>query len=101
MMEESDSTEKAKSGEAGPSIMEGCQQLKHMWNTLWKLNIKHKIKLFIWKCIKGALPVREAIFRRTGMRDLVCRAYGESQEIVEHLFLNCPNTLDIWKVAPI
>ncbi|XP_027099254.1 uncharacterized protein [Coffea arabica] len=101
LMEENNSTEKAKLGKAGPSIMEESQQLKQIWNTLWKLNIKHKIKLFIWKCIKGALPVREAIFRRTGMGDSICRACGESQEIVEHLLLNCPNTLDIWKVTPI
>ncbi|XP_071921827.1 uncharacterized protein [Coffea arabica] len=88
LIEESRSIEKVKSGEAGPSIMEGSQQLKQMWNTLWKLNIKHKIKLFIWKCIKG-------------MGDPVCRACGESQETVEHLLLSCPKTLDIWKVAPI
>ncbi|XP_027152430.1 uncharacterized protein LOC113752516 [Coffea eugenioides] len=101
LMEENNSTEKAKLGKAGPSIMEESQQLKQIWNTLWKLNIKHKIKLFIWKCIKGALPVKEAIFRRTGMGDPICRACGESQETVEHLLLNCPNTLDIWKVTPI
>ena len=45
--------------------------------------------------------MREAIFRRTGMGDPVCRACGKCQETVEHLLLNCPSTLDIWKVAPI
>nr|XP_027088506.1 uncharacterized protein LOC113709853 [Coffea arabica] len=101
LMKERDSDVKANAETAGPSIREGSQQLKQMWNTLWSLNIKHKIKLFIWKCITGALPVREAIFRRTGMGDPVCRACGEGQETVEHLLLNCPSTLDIWKVAPI
>ena len=95
LMEDIDNTEKAKTGELGPSIMEGSQQIKQMWNTLWKLNIKHKIKLFIWKCIKGALPIREAIFRRTGLGDSICRTYGESQEIVEHVLLSCLHALEI------
>ncbi|XP_027157270.1 uncharacterized protein LOC113774079 [Coffea eugenioides] len=33
---------------------------KQMWSCLWKLNIKHKLKTFMWKCINNALPVNEA-----------------------------------------
>ena len=72
-----------------------------MWNTLWQLNIKHKTKLFIWKCIQGALPVREAVNRRTRMGDPICRTCGEAQETIEHLLLTCPHTVDIWKATPI
>ncbi|XP_027152078.1 uncharacterized protein LOC113752144 [Coffea eugenioides] len=86
---------------AGSSYIEGSQQMSQMWNTLWQLNIKHKIKLFIWKCIQGALPVREAVSRRTKIGDPICRTCGEAQETVEHLLLTCPHTVDIWKASPI
>ncbi|CDP14470.1 unnamed protein product [Coffea canephora] len=87
--------------EAGPSITGEDQQSRQMWTTLWKLNIKHKVKIFIWKCITGALPVRAAIFRKTRMGDPVCRLCGEDQETVEHLMLNCQHSQQVWKAAPI
>ena len=77
LTEKSTSAEKEEIGAAGPSLTEGSQQVRQMWNTLWKLNIKHKIKLFIWKCIKGALPVRATIYSKTGLGDLVCRTCRE------------------------
>ncbi|XP_027156752.1 uncharacterized protein LOC113757854 [Coffea eugenioides] len=83
------------------SYVEGSPQVVQMWNTLWRLNIKHKIKFFIWKCIQGALPVREAVSRRTGMGDPICTTCGTAQETVEHLLLTCPHAVNIWKAAPI
>ena len=31
------------------------------WKVLWQLNMKHKLKHFIWKCMKGILPVNKNI----------------------------------------
>ena len=101
MMEENRSARRSKSEETGPSYTDGSQQVIQIWNTLWRFNIKHKIKIFIWKCIKGALPVREAVSKKTGIGDPMCRTCGEEQEIIEQLLLNCPHTADIWKAAPI
>lgn len=100
-VEESAKAEMEKAEGAGPSIKDGSQQVRQMWNTLWKLNIKHKIKIFIWKCLTGALPVRAAIYRKTGLGDPVCRICGEEQETVEHLLLKCQHTQEVWKVAPL
>lgn len=55
------STRKENREAARTNFEEGSQQSKQIWSTLRKLNIKHKIKVFIWKCINGALPVREAL----------------------------------------
>ncbi|XP_027177880.1 uncharacterized protein LOC113777029 [Coffea eugenioides] len=86
---------------ASSSYAEGSPQVIQMWNTLWSLNIKHKIKFFIWKCIQGALPVNEAVRRRTVQGDPTCTTCGTAQEIVEHLLLTCPHSMNIWKAAPI
>lgn len=78
LMKKNRSARRCNSEGAGSSYAEGSQQVAQMWNTLWKLNIKHKIKFFIWKCIKGALPVREAVSRRTGVGDPMCTTCGEA-----------------------
>nr|XP_027124351.1 uncharacterized protein LOC113741063 [Coffea arabica] len=101
IMKESTNAKQIAPEAAGPSITGEGQQARQMWNTLWKLNIKHKLKIFIWKCITGALPVRAAIFRKTRLGDPVCRLCGEDQETVEHLLLNCQHTQQVWKAAPI
>lgn len=55
------------------------------WNQLWGLNIKHKIKHFLWKCLHSILPTNEENFRRTGKSDPVCRCCGEAPEtLVKH-----------------
>lgn len=101
LMEKGRSVKRCNSKGDGSSNAEGSQQMTQIWNTLWRLNIKQKIKLFIWKCIKGALPVREAVSRQTGRGDPICTTCGEAQETIDHLLLNCPYMMDIWKSAPI
>ena len=82
---------------AETSTSEGSQQMVQMWNMLWKLNIKHKTKHFIWKCIKRAVPVREAVRKRTGVGDLICSTCGEAPETIGHMLFNCPHALEVWK----
>mgnify|MGYP004707504295 CR=1 FL=1 len=41
-------------------------------NHLWKLNVKHKLKIFIWKCLNNALPVNEVVFSRTKKGSPIC-----------------------------
>lgn len=71
------------------------------WRRLWKLKVKHKQKLFLWKCLNDALQVKETIFRRTGKGNLICKNCGSEAETVEHLFFQCPSAQNIWKMAPL
>ena len=65
------------------------------------LNIRHKIKLFIWKCMSEAVPVKEMSWRRMQKRNPMCSACGGGVETLEHLLLKCHKTKEIWKLAPI
>ena len=60
-----------------------------IWKQLWKIRIKHKQKLFLWKSLHQVLLGREAIYRRTGKGDLICKLCGENSETVEHVFFQC------------
>lgn len=72
-----------------------------IWRELWKMNIKYKLKIFIWKCIHNMLPGKENIFRRTQNGSPVCCECGEGIETVEHILFQCRKAQIIWKLAPI
>ncbi|XP_027156460.1 uncharacterized protein LOC113757300 [Coffea eugenioides] len=71
-----------------------------LWTYLWKLKVKHKVKIFLWKCLSQAQPVRHLIASRTKQGDPICRGSEES-ETIEHVLLRCSYASQVWRLAPI
>nr|XP_027060796.1 uncharacterized protein LOC113687374 [Coffea arabica] len=67
---------------------------QQVWKVLWSLNISHKVKMFIWKGLSDAVPVKELIWRRIKRGDPICSICGEEVETLEHMLLKCSK---IWK----
>lgn len=78
-----------------------ARQNSPMWKSLWALQLKHKLKHFLWRCLLQSIPVNEQIHRRTRARNPVCECCGEAEETVEHMIFFCSNTQMVWKLAPI
>ncbi|XP_027169594.1 uncharacterized protein LOC113769335 [Coffea eugenioides] len=75
---------------------------KHtVWKQLWNLNLKHKIKYFIWKCLQKGVAVKEAIYKRTGIGDMICPVCGDEIETAEHMIFTCPRAQFVWKLAAV
>ncbi|XP_071928132.1 uncharacterized protein [Coffea arabica] len=72
-----------------------------VWKELWRLKVKHKQKIFLWKCLNNALPVRDIIHGRIKVGDPICNGCGEERETIEHTFLNYVQAKLTWKLAPI
>lgn len=98
LMSKRDQGSQHQSNKEEPSAQEDRRSL---WTSLWKLNLKHKLKIFIWKCINNILPRRENIFTRTHQGSPVCKECGEEMETTEHIFLQCSKAQLIRKLAPI
>ena len=64
-------------------------------------NVKHKLKHFIWKSLKGFLLVNEVIKTRMGKGEQRASVCGNQVETLEHMFFFCKNAEAIWKCAPI
>ncbi|XP_027157869.1 uncharacterized protein LOC113759492 [Coffea eugenioides] len=77
------------------------KQNSRIWHQVWDLNIKHKVKHFLWKCLHDILPTHDNIFKRTGKGEPWCRRCGESAETLEHLLFFCRTSEQIWKTFPI
>ena len=98
LLKEERRKESETKGESGSSYDDSNTQI---WKTLWGLNIKHKIKLFIWRCITNTLTARETIFRRTKQGTPICSRCGEHMETVEHILFHCHQAQKVWKIAPV
>ena len=70
------------------------------WNSgVWKLHTAPKIKLFLWKIFRGALPVGESLAIRNITSALNCKRCN-TPESTNHLFLHCGIAQKVWKLAP-
>ncbi|XP_027121672.1 uncharacterized protein [Coffea arabica] len=76
-------------------------QTQKTWKDLWRLKVKHKLKVFLWKCLNDALPVKDLIYGRLKVGDPICNRCGEDRETIEHMLLNCRESKMIWKLAPV
>ncbi|XP_027148760.1 uncharacterized protein LOC113749274 [Coffea eugenioides] len=76
------------------------EQGTEVWKFLWSLNMKYKLKHFIWKGLHNILPVNEVIKRRVGKGSELCACCGEQPETLEHMFFFCKHAELIWKASP-
>ncbi|KAL3519486.1 hypothetical protein ACH5RR_017635 [Cinchona calisaya] len=74
-------------------------QNSQVWAKLLGLNIKQKIKHFIWKCLNQSLPVHELIFKRTRIGDPRCKQCGENIETIEHMLFFSKQADATWRMA--
>lgn len=68
-----------------------------LWNTIWKLQIAPKLKIFLWSLCQNALPTKDNLFCRKISANPICTLCSSKQlETVEHLFLCYPWTSQVW-----
>lgn len=69
----------------------------HLWKQIWKTKTDPKIRIFLWSISQNAIPTKSNLFRRRIINDPCCILCStRSPETVEHLFLHCPWTQQIW-----
>lgn len=71
------------------------------WKLIWALNIPPKVKHFLWRASKEALPVKEnLIIKKTSVSDLypLCK---EAKETTMHCSVKCDQVASVWYVSPL
>ncbi|XP_057775013.1 uncharacterized protein LOC130993991 [Salvia miltiorrhiza] len=76
-------------------------QDESLWHWIWGLEVLPKIKLFMWKCLAGAIPTSQALLSRSINIDPLCRRCGNDFETLEHALRDCPWASFIWEVSPL
>jgi len=71
-----------------------CAGDKYM---LWNLDAPERIKIFLWKCLKGILPVKENVGLRVHHVSPICPLCDAENESIPHLFCHCPLFNLVWE----
>ncbi|WMV30140.1 hypothetical protein MTR67_023525 [Solanum verrucosum] len=68
------------------------------WKQIWKCRIPHKVSCFIWLLAKEAALTQDNVMKRGITLCSRCFLCGETLETVNHLFLHCKYTQQLWRI---
>ncbi|KAK4385915.1 hypothetical protein Sango_2715500 [Sesamum angolense] len=71
------------------------------WKFLWNCKVPNKVKIFVWRLYKNALPIAPNMILRGVEMDSSCPFCQSQTEDLEHLFLNCTFTRQVWAMSEI
>ncbi|KAG7599443.1 Reverse transcriptase zinc-binding domain [Arabidopsis suecica] len=86
--------------EPEPSQQQPIQEDFNWSADIWKLKTSLKTKYFLWKTMRGALPVGENLRTRQINTEAKCPFCG-AEETTHHLFLTCTFATEVWDAAPV
>lgn len=66
--------------------------------SIWNVHTSQKLKDFLWRVVKQALPVSENL-ARGGIASFPCAKCGGIEDDL-HVFLTCPFTASVWELVP-
>ena len=70
------------------------------WKKLWGLEVPSKIKNFLWRASREALPVKANLCRRRITPEGQCEIYRTGDEDCSHAIFFCSNVQAMWNAAP-
>ncbi|RYR08900.1 hypothetical protein Ahy_B05g076767 [Arachis hypogaea] len=89
--EEKDTKEETKLSKASTS-----QNLREVWETIWRVSVPGKVRMFLWKAVHRILPVNTNLYQRKSAITPRCSICQEEDETIEHALLLCPWTRAVW-----
>lgn len=69
-------------------------------SNIWKVNTSPKIRMFLWKATRKALPVGTALSSRGIVAETARKRCGQLEDAV-HIFLSCSYAAKVWDLAPV
>jgi hypothetical protein len=69
------------------------------WKSLWKLNLNHRLKLFLWKMVWNIIPTKARISQSipSSLPDTSCSLCSFPLDSLLHLFFTCPIARVVWR----
>ena len=68
-----------------------------IWSRIWRLSVPKKVKNFLWKACKEALPVKKNLVRRRVLEEDVCCHCKLKAEDGYHALWDCSELSAIWE----
>ncbi|XP_075663071.1 uncharacterized protein LOC142632579 [Castanea sativa] len=67
-----------------------------VWKKIWKVQVPHKIKHFLWHAAKDSLPTKQNLVARHIPIGNVCNGCGDHSESVMHALWLCDKVRSVW-----
>lgn len=71
------------------SLSNEDREVGDVWALIWGSKIHERLKLFLWRFASNILQVNLVVAGRVGKGDQACSLYGQREEEVIHLFIEC------------
>ena len=68
-----------------------AEKLKPLWKKIWKLPLPCKVRNFLWRACRNAIPTMKNLNRRCVVDSPVCSLYSQYDEDVLHSLWSCPS----------
>ena len=70
------------------------------WKKIWGLQVPNKVKNFIWRACKEALPTKANLYRRKIAQDALCESCKVRSEDGSHSIFFCFGVQVVWRSDP-
>lgn len=67
------------------------------WSKIWKMQVPHKVRTFLWRFCKNNVPVRYLIRGKGVATTIICPMCEVDIEHMCHLFCKCPYVVGCWQ----
>lgn len=84
-------------GEHASTSSDRCGNETSLWHKIWKACIPPKVRVFIWRLIKGCIPTRAALGKKKiNLQDVRCVFCNKHLEDDTHIFKQCKSMRSFW-----
>ena len=70
------------------------------WEKIWNLSVPCKVRNFIWRSCRNAIPTKTNLVRKCVIDESRCTQCHDHQEDVLHTLWYCPNLSQVWDSDP-
>ncbi|XP_062024673.1 putative ribonuclease H protein At1g65750 isoform X2 [Rosa rugosa] len=92
----------AMSGSVLAASSSTANNLGKYWKILWQSNVPPKVRIFVWRLLKGVVPtMRNLLQRRVPLPDSRCVFCHKVIEDDLHVFKNCKLVVPLWVCSPL
>ncbi|XP_026417273.1 uncharacterized protein LOC113312750 [Papaver somniferum] len=62
------------------------------------MKLPHRIKMFIWECLKNIFPTRVILSQAMHNLETHCQICKQEDETLYHLLIRCKHAQEVWKI---
>jgi hypothetical protein len=69
------------------------------WMQIWRMKIPQRVKIFVWRIVRGCLPTRDRLQQKRVQCTDLCPHCESTYENEWHLFVSCCKAREVWLQA--